>query len=141
MMQGSGAAAGAVGALLLGRASDRAGDRKVLTICALASAALHVPQFFVANTTQLLILQTLSGLAAGGTITALSTTLAALAPPGREGSVYGLDATVASVANGAGPMIGTALAVGWGLRAPFLLTGALFSVAGIVTARVLRISE
>jgi MFS family permease len=74
----------------------------------------------------------------GGTVTALSATLAALAPAGRQGTVYGVESTVTSVANAVGPMVSAALAVAGGLRMPFLGSAALFALAGMAASRLLR---
>ncbi len=137
LVQGVNSAAGAIGAVLLGRLSDRWGERRVLLLCALGSATLHIPQYFVGNIAALTLLQAGSGFVMGGTITALSATLAALAPPGRQGTVYGVESTVTSVANAVGPMLSTALAVVGGLRMPFLGAATLFALAGLVTARLL----
>lgn len=137
LVQGVSSAAGAGGAILLGRLSDRWGERRVLLLCALGSAAFHVPQYFVRAVSTLTLLQAGSGFVMGGTIAALSATLAALAPPGRQGTVYGVESTVTSVANAVGPMLSTALAVAGGLRMPFLGAATLFALAGLVTARLL----
>ncbi len=137
LVQGVNSAAGAGGAVFLGRLSDRWGERRVLLLCALGSAVLHVPQYFVRDVSMLILLQAGSGFVMGGTITALSATLAALAPAGRQGTVYGVESTVTSVANAIGPMLSTALALIGGLRMPFLGAATLFALAGLVTARLL----
>lgn len=138
VVQGLNSAAGAVGSVVLGRLSDRLGERRVMLFCLLASATLYVPQYFVGSIVPLTLLHTLSGFAMGGTITALSATLASLAPPGRQGTVYGLESTVTSLANAVGPMLGTTLAVVGGLRMPFMGTAACFSLAGLATAFLVR---
>lgn len=137
LVQGVNSAAGAAGSVLLGRLSDRRGERWVLLLCALGSAALHIPQYFVRDVSTLILLQAGSGFVMGGTITALSATLAALAPSGRQGTVYGMESTIVSVANAVGPMLSTALALIGGLRMPFLGAATLFALAGLVTARLL----
>jgi DHA1 family multidrug resistance protein-like MFS transporter len=141
LVRGGSAAAGAVGAIALGRVGDRVGRRQVLLACALASSLLYAAQIFTTDVTQLALLQAGSGLAMGGTLAALSATLASLSPEGHQGAVYGLDATVVSLANGVAPMVGTSLAVAWGLRTPFLATALLFSLGGLVTARLLPPTE
>lgn len=138
LVQGISAAAGAAGAIFLGRLSDRWGERRVLLLCALGSAILYVAQYFVPNVPVLALLQAGTGFVMGGTVTALSATLAALAPAGRQGTVYGVEATVTSIANAVGPMVSAALAVAGGLRMPFLGSAALFSLAGLAAARLLR---
>lgn len=138
LVQGINAAAGAAGAVLLGRLSDRWGERRVLLLCALGSASLYIPQFFVQSVSGLALLQGGSGFIMGGTVTALSATLAALAPAGRQGTVYGVESTVISVSNAIGPMISSALAVAGGLRMPFLGAASLFAMAGLAAARLPR---
>lgn len=129
LVSGANAAAGAVGAVTLGRASDRIGYRRVLLACATATAILYVPQFFVTTPWQLLILQAAVGLVMSGVLTSISALLANLAPEGRQGAVYGVDTSVVSTANAVGPMLGATLAATMGLRAPFLLTAGLFALA------------
>jgi DHA1 family multidrug resistance protein-like MFS transporter len=137
LVWGGSAAAGALGAIALGWLSDRAGRRRVLLMCGLASAVIYVPQFFVSEVWQLVALQAGSGLAMGGILATLSATLATFSPEGQQGTVYGVDATVVSVANAVAPMVGTFLAMTWNLRAPFLGSAVLFAVATAVTARLL----
>jgi DHA1 family multidrug resistance protein-like MFS transporter len=137
LISGVSAAAGAAGALGLGRLGDRVGYRSILVACAFVSAACYVPQFFAGDPTALLFWQVGTGLAMGGILASISASLAKLAPPGQEGIVYGVDATVVSAANAIGPMTGSALAAWLGLRVPFLLAAGVFGLAGIAAARLL----
>ncbi len=137
VISGASAAAGAVGALGLGRLGDRVGYRSILMVCALVSAACYVPQYFVGDAMSLLFLQVGTGLAMGGILASVSASLARLAPEGQEGIVYGVDASVVSVANAIGPMTGSALAAWLELRTPFLFAAGLFGLAGFAVARLL----
>jgi DHA1 family multidrug resistance protein-like MFS transporter len=132
LITGLGAATSAMGAVLLGRAGDRFGYRTVLLACALGMAVLYVPQFFVTTPVQLLILQAAAGAAMGGGLAAIGALLANLSPEGRQGAVYGLDWSVVSVANGLGPMTGAAVAVGFGLRVPFLFAAGFYGLAAFI---------
>jgi DHA1 family multidrug resistance protein-like MFS transporter len=132
LITGLGAATSAVGAVLLGRASDRFGYRTVLLTCALGMAVVYVPQFFVTTPVQLLILQAAAGAAMGGGLAAIGALLANLSPEGRQGAVYGLDWSVVSAANGLGPITGAAVAVGLGLRAPFLFAAGVYGLAALI---------
>jgi DHA1 family multidrug resistance protein-like MFS transporter len=137
LVSSASAATSTVGALTLGRASDRLGYRRVLLVCAMGVAVLYVPQFFVTNPWQLLVLQGGVGLVMSGVLASISAMLANLAPEGRQGAVYGVDASVVSMANAAGPMLGSAIAVWFGLRAPFMVAaGAFFLAAGLAWALV-----
>ncbi len=129
LVSGVQAAASAVGAVTLGRASDRLGYRRVLLTCAAGVAVLYVPQFFVTTPWQLLVLQGAIGLVMSGVLASISALLANLAPKGRQGVVYGVDASVVSIANALGPMLGASVAAGLGLRAPFLLAAGGFALA------------
>ena len=138
VISGISAAAGAAGAIGMGRLGDRVGYRSILVICALVSTVCYIPQYFISHTTALLLLQAGTGLAMGGILASLSASLARLAPEGQEGIVYGVDASVVSVANSIGPMVGSALAAWMGLRVPFLLAAGIFAVAGVTAARTLQ---
>jgi MFS transporter, DHA1 family, multidrug resistance protein len=136
LISGVQAGTSAIGAVTLGRASDRLGYRRVLLACTACVAMLFVPQFFVTSPWQLLVLQAAVGFVMSGILAALSALLANLAPQGHHGAVYGVDTSVVSLGNALGPMLGAALATAMGLRAPFLLAAGGFVVA-LVLAWVL----
>jgi len=129
LISGVQAGASAIGAVTLGRASDRLGYRRVLLVCAALGALLYIPQYFVTTPWQLLILQGAVGLTMSGVLASTSALLANLAPEGRQGAVYGLDASVVSAANAVGPLLGASIAAAIGLRAPFLLTAGGLAIA------------
>ena len=137
IISGANALGGAIGGRYLGQLGDRVGYRLILVICALASALCYAPQSLVGQPMWLIPLQAAAGLAMGGILASISASLAALAPRGREGIVYGVDASVVSVANIIGPMTGSSLAALFGLRLPFVATAAVFGLGGIVALRLL----
>lgn len=129
LISGVQAGTGAIGAVTLGRASDRLGYRRVLLACVAVIAFLYVPHFFVTNPWQLLVLQGAVGFVMSGVVASISALLANLAPEGRQGAVYGIDASVVSAANAVGPMVGASAAAAFGLRSPFLLTAGGLALA------------
>jgi DHA1 family multidrug resistance protein-like MFS transporter len=131
LITGVGAAAAALGAVALGRVGDRIGHQRVLAACVLGAAVLYAPQFLVASPTELLVLQGAVGIALGGILASVSATLANLAPEGRQGVVYGVDASAVSVANTIAPMVGAAIAAGLGLRFIFLCAAGIFALAAL----------
>jgi DHA1 family multidrug resistance protein-like MFS transporter len=137
VVSGVGAAAGAAGALGLGRLGDRAGYRPVIVACGMSSGVSYFLQYFVSSASMLLVLQAVSGLAMGGILSAVSASLAQLAPEGQEGIVYGVSASIVSLANAVGPMTGSALAAWVGLRIPFLVAAIIFGLAGAAAARLI----
>jgi len=97
-------------------------------------ALLYLPQSLVTAGWQLLILQALVGVALGGIIPAISALLARYTRVGEEGSVYGLDNSINAGARSIAPLLGSAVALWFGLRATFVATGVLFFVMGLMAA-------
>ena len=137
LISGANALGAAVGGRQLGQLGDRIGHRTVLVVCALGSAVFYAPQSFVQRSVWLIALQAAAGLAMGGVLASVSASLASLSPAGREGIVYGVDASVVSVANAIGPLTGSFLAVSLGLRVPFLSAAVVFGLGGILAMRLL----
>jgi DHA1 family multidrug resistance protein-like MFS transporter len=135
LVSGVGALFAALGGMGLGRLSDRIGYRRILMACAMLSVVCYVPQYFVSHPLWLLPLQAGTGLAMGGILASISASLATLSPMGQEGIVYGVDASVVSVANAIGPMTGSAVAAWLGLRVPFLAAAGIFVLAGVAAFR------
>jgi DHA1 family multidrug resistance protein-like MFS transporter len=137
LISGANALGGAVGGRKLGQLGDHVGHRSILVTCALASVLCYVPQSMVDHSIWLVPLQAGAGLAMGGILASISASLATLAPRGREGIIYGVDASVISVANAIGPMTGSSLAAWLGLRAPFLAAAVVFGIGGIAALQLL----
>ena len=107
------------GSFVLGWLSDKWGYRNVLVFASLMAMTFYIPQAFVSDIAQLLLLQALAGFAAGGVLAAPAAMLAKFTHLGDEGSVYGLDASVSSFANGMAPLTASIIAAVLGLRAVF----------------------
>jgi DHA1 family multidrug resistance protein-like MFS transporter len=137
LISGATAASSAVGAVTLGRASDRLGYRRVLLTCAILAALLYIPQFFVTVPWQLLVLQCAVGLVMSGVLASVSALLARTTPEGRHGVVFGVDTSAVAMANAVGPMLGASAAALLGLRAPFLIAAAGFGIAALLASRLL----
>jgi DHA1 family multidrug resistance protein-like MFS transporter len=129
----------AVGSPLIGAWSDRLGRRRLLILSSVSAGLLYIPQAFVHDARWLIFWQLLTGFAVGGTLSTLTALLTQVAPAGREGVVFGLDASAVSAANALGPIIGAAVAASIGIRAPFLVAACLFGVG--VSAVVLWVRE
>ena len=142
LITGVAAGSSALSAVILGRASDRVGFRRMLLVCLAGTALSYVPHFFVTGTGQLLFLQAIQGFTLGGLLAVINAMLANQSPEGRQGAVYGLDASVTSAASAVGPMIGASVAAGLGLRVPFLMAAAALGLAlAVATARIPRMDR
>ena len=125
------------GSLILGWLSDKWGHRNMLVAAALMAVVFYVPQAVVSNIGQLLLLQALAGFFAGGVLSAPAAMLAKFTDLGDEGSVYGLDASVSSFANGMAPLTASIIAAVFGLRAVFAVVAIYYLTILIIGANFL----
>jgi DHA1 family multidrug resistance protein-like MFS transporter len=127
------AGAGTITAVYLGRLGDRIGHGKVLKWSALVAGILFLPQSLVTEAWQLLVLQALTGAAAGGVIPTISALLARYTEPGEEGSVYGIDNSIVAGARAAAPLVGSVIAYWFDLRATFVATAVVFLLVAVLS--------
>ena len=127
------AATSTIGAIYLGNLGDRISHRKVLLYCAVAAALLYLPQAFVAEVWQLLLLQGMAGFAAGGIVSAPSALLSRYTDAESAGAVYGLDNSVLSGSRALAPLVGASVAIGMGMRGTFFATALVFAMIALVT--------
>ncbi len=132
---GASAIGGAIGGWRLGALGDRVGYRVVMVGCALASVLFYAPQSLVPTWVWLLPLQLGAGFAMGGILASIGASLATLSPDGREGLVYGVEATAVSIAKAVGPAAGSMTAAWFGLWAPFLGAALVFALGGAAALR------
>lgn len=130
-------AASTFSGVYLGRLGDRIGHRQILITCSVLATIFYVPQVFVADVGQLVLLQGLSGLAAGGIVSSASALLAKYTEPGEEGAVYGIDNSIVAGARAIAPLSGGAIAAMIGARGTFAATALLFFGVSILAWRVL----
>ena len=129
---GASAVGGALGGWRLGGLGDRVGYRRIMIACALGSVAFYAPQSLVSKWVWLVPLQLGAGFAMGGFLSSTGASLATLSPDGREGLVYGVEATALSIASAIGPAAGSMVAVWFGLPAPFVGAALVFAMGGAV---------
>jgi MFS family permease len=86
----------------------------------------------VNNPWQLIGLQAVFGLFAGGIIPAANALIASHTEESKRGVVFGLMNTAGSLGGFAGPLAGAALAAAFGIQATFVLTGFVLIVMAAV---------
>jgi DHA1 family multidrug resistance protein-like MFS transporter len=128
--------AGAASALAVGRLADRYGRGTTLLACLLLAAALSPLQALATAVWHVLVLRTAIGLALGGTAPAVQAVLTELTPPTRRGAAFGLLTTAGAIGNGAGPVLGSAVAAVFGIPAAFVVTAPVFLVSALVVVRL-----
>jgi DHA1 family multidrug resistance protein-like MFS transporter len=92
---------------------------------------LYFPQAFVSAGWQLLVLQGLTGVAAGGLLPSISALLANYSHPGQEGAVYGLDNSINAAGRSVAPMIGSFATTMFGAASAFIASSILALVMAI----------
>jgi len=132
LVTGVAAGTATLSSVYLGRLGDRVGHRRILIASSLMTALLYLPQSLVTNGWQLLALQALVGVALGGIIPVISALLAQYTHAGEEGAVYGLDNAINAGARSVAPLLGSSVALWYGLRATFVATASLFCVGGLL---------
>ncbi|MBW7884629.1 MAG: MFS transporter [Caldilineaceae bacterium] len=135
---GASAFTSAVSAVYLGRLGDKIGHVRILLASALLASVLFVPQAFVTAPWQLILLQTLSGIAVGGLVPSVAALMNLWSPAGNQGVTYGLDNSVQASARIVAPMIAAALAAWTGFRGVFLGTATVYIAAAAVAFVVIR---
>ncbi len=127
-------AAGTISAIWLGRLSDQIGHKTILINCVIVAAIAYIPQFFVQNIWQLILLQIITGAAAGGIMPVLSALLNHYTEPGEEGAAFGLDTSVTSLSRAVAPMLGAFIVFLGGFRLIFLVSAGLLFLTAILAA-------
>jgi DHA1 family multidrug resistance protein-like MFS transporter len=130
---GAGAGSAALAAVLVGKFSTRIGYWRTLIFCLSAGAALTVPQAFVTNMFQLVVLRAMSSFFVGGTIPVISAIIAVSSNKEQQGTIYGVNASVSAVGVALGPLVGSAVAM-LSYRAVFLATALILGLSALEAA-------
>jgi DHA1 family multidrug resistance protein-like MFS transporter len=125
---GVGAACAALAAVLTGKFSTRIGYWRTLIFCLSAGMVLTIPQAFVTNMFQLVVLRGMSSFFIFCTIPMISAIIAVSSHKEHQGTIYGVNASVSAAGNALGPLIGSAVAM-LSLRAVFLATALILGLS------------
>ena len=131
LILGMGAISSALSSAGIGRLSFRVGYVRTLFTCLGGAFLFNLSQAFVTSTTQLLILRVVGGFFLGGTIPSVNALIARNTDKKKQGSVYGINTSVASAGAALGPALGAAVSIAWGYSAAFLTTATVIFATGI----------
>jgi len=134
--------ANVVSAPFLGNRSDEIGYRRVLLICLAGGTLTTLPQAFTDNYWAFTGERFGVGLFIGGLLPAANALVGRLVSRAERGAVYGMTSSAMFMGNSLGPLLGGAVAAGFGLRWVFLLTAAVMALNLVwVYYRVPELSE
>ena len=137
LILGGSAVAAALSSAGLGRVSHRIGYERLLAFCLAGGVLVFLPQAFVRNPLQLLVLRVVGGALIGGAEPSINAMIAMRADKGRQGVIFGLNTSMNSAGAAVGPMIGAAASAGFGYAAAFY-AGAAVLLASAIGARTVK---
>jgi DHA1 family multidrug resistance protein-like MFS transporter len=131
------AVAAALSSAGLGRVSYKIGYERLLAFCLSGAVLVFLPQAFVRNPIQLLVLRVLGGAMIGGSEPSINAMIAMRADRNRQGMIFGLNTSMNSAGAALGPMIGAISSAGFGYASAFYAGTAVLFVSAI-GARTIR---
>ena len=120
-----------VGAPTIGRLGDRFGQRRVLIVALAMAAVSYLPQALARNIPELLVGRFMLGWFIGGMIPSLNVLVKKLAPPNLLATAFGFNSASLFLGNLIGPLIGSTVAAGFGIRNVFYVTMAFLLVNAV----------
>jgi MFS family permease len=109
----------------VGRLADRIGAWRVVIGCLVASGLLLIPQAFVTDAWQLIVLRFLMGLSLAGLIPSVTTLIRHSVPDSVTGGVLGYSQSAQYMGQIAGPLMGGFAGAHFGMRSVFFATAVL----------------
>lgn len=116
-------ATSAISAVIFGRRGDRVGHQRILIISIAGASALYFPMALASAPWQLVLLQALFGITAGGIIPTANAIVARNTPPDRRGAIFGVTAAAMALGGFLGPLVCAGIAASLGFSAAFIFVG------------------
>jgi MFS family permease len=121
------ALASVLSASRIGKLADRVGHWKVVMICLASAAVLLIPQAFVSNAWQLVVLRFLMGIALGGLLPCIAAIIRHSVPDSVAGRMLGYSTSSQYVGQVLGPLTGGYLGGHFGMPVVFIVTCVLMA--------------
>ena len=124
-----------------GNRADSVGYWKILRYSLTGMTLFFLPQAFVTNSYQLLILRAGLGVFLGGVLPTINTIVQRFTAEKDRGGIYGIFQSGLLIGNMAGPLVGGVLAAYLGLRSIFMITTGMFLLVSLWERRAKRNSR
>ena len=115
----------------LGKLSDKIGAHKVIMISLIVAGVLYIPQAFVQNPWQLLVLRFLLGFAMGGLIPSVSIMIKKITPDHLTGRIFGFNMSLGYLGVATGSILGGQIAGRFSFQYVFYVTSTLMFLNAI----------
>lgn len=115
----------------LGKLSDKIGTYKVILVSLILAGLIFIPQAFVQNTWQLILLRFLFGLTAGGLNPSVNIIIKKITPQFLTGRVFGISMSAGYLGAFTGSVLGGQIASFFGIRDVFFITSALLLINAV----------
>ncbi|MGA2959878.1 MAG: MFS transporter, partial [Thermodesulfobacteriota bacterium] len=112
-----------------GKHADKGGYRKVLRYSLYGMTLFYLPQAFVTDVRQLLLLRAGLGIFVGGAIPTINSIVQRSSTAENRGGIYGIFQSGLVLGNVVGPLAGGVLTAAFGLRSTFLITTVIFFIS------------
>ncbi len=126
----------AIAAPFFGRRADRGNARNTLVGCAFVAALAMIGQALAPTYGFLLLAQSMLGVGIGGTLAVISAYVGRMAPTGKAGTAFGLDAMAVALSGTIGPALGGWVSDTLDRRAPLYAGGITMALAGLAVLRL-----
>jgi len=123
--------AGVVAVPLMGRTSDRIGERRVLLFALVGAALMTAPQAFTDSYWVFVAERFAVGIFVGAIVPTANALIGRSTPPAERGFTFGLTQSAYFLGNSFGPMTGGAVGAALGLHWVFLVTAMLLAGAAV----------
>lgn len=110
---------------IFGRLGDRIGYDRILSLALLGAAITFIPQAFVQNVWQLMIIRFGLGFFIGGLLPSVNALIRTYTPDGMEGRAYSFNTSALALGNMLGPIVGGVLYGIISIRGVFIVTAIL----------------
>ncbi|AXF57929.1 MFS transporter [Salicibibacter kimchii] len=121
-----------------GQIGDRIGHEKILLLLLVLSGLFFIPQAFVTELWQLVLLRFLYGIQVGGLIPCTTAYIRQVAPVAMQGEVLGYNQSFRFLGNVIGPVSGGVIASSFGIPAVFIFSGILLIITAVVVKIMLN---
>ena len=115
----------------LGKLSDKIGTHKIMLVAIIVAGIIFIPQAFVKNPWELMVLRFILGLAAGGLNPSINILLKKITPPSLTGRVFGYNMSAAYLGVFGGSVLGGQIASYLGIKYVFFMTSSLLFINAI----------